>query len=215
MLDAGTHFISKKIENICRWLSIHHAVSSSYNHQSNRQAEACIKFVKWTFKNVLRIMLTYMWLYCSPNQYQWLPSPATILSKRPTKGVLPKFYRQQVLCNNDENNLIALLERQSQKSQDKDTDKNIPFLYTGLTVAVQREDGWSWMHGMIIEQRRDGQSGRYYTVWVTKMNCAITRTKRHIKPTNTAAVDYSWNESTKANQTPAADRLNELVYHFM
>ena len=33
--DVSTNFISEKFENVCKRLHIHHAVSSSYNHQSN------------------------------------------------------------------------------------------------------------------------------------------------------------------------------------
>ena len=36
-----------------------------------------------------------------------------------------------------------------------------------------------------------------------------------MKSTNISAEDYLQNEMTKANQTLAEDRLNELVEHFM
>ena len=44
--DADTNFVSEKFQDFCRYLGIHHAVSSSYNYQSNGQEEACIKFIK-------------------------------------------------------------------------------------------------------------------------------------------------------------------------
>ena len=50
MLDTGTNFISHKFENFCKELSIQYAVSLSYNHQTARQAEACITFVKESCK---------------------------------------------------------------------------------------------------------------------------------------------------------------------
>ena len=42
----------------------------------------------------------------------------------------------------------------------------------------------------------------------------MTRMKRHIKPTNMLTEEYLWNETAKANQTLAADGLNELIDHF-
>ena len=46
--DAGTTFISDKCENFDKGFSIRHTVSSSYNHQSNGQVEACVKFLNRT-----------------------------------------------------------------------------------------------------------------------------------------------------------------------
>ena len=57
--DVGTNFISEKFEDICKRLSIHHAVALSYKHQGNRQVEACIKFVKRSIENVKRLMQIY------------------------------------------------------------------------------------------------------------------------------------------------------------
>ena len=63
--------------------------------------------------------------------------------------------------------------------EDIDNYKNIPFLPTGSTVAVQWEDGRLWMHGTIIGHRSDGQNGGNYKIRVTEMGCTIIRTKRH------------------------------------
>ena len=46
MSDAGTNFISDKFKTFYQTLSIEQGTSSSYNHQSNGKAEACIKCVK-------------------------------------------------------------------------------------------------------------------------------------------------------------------------
>ena len=40
-------------------LKMEQAISSSYNHQSNGQVEACIKFIKHIIKNAL-ILKTYI-----------------------------------------------------------------------------------------------------------------------------------------------------------
>ena len=48
--DTGPKFISENFQEFCRKVKICHVVSSSYNHQSNRQVKACIIFVKHTIK---------------------------------------------------------------------------------------------------------------------------------------------------------------------
>ena len=48
--DMGTNYVSEKLKEFCMSLCIHHAVSLSNNHESNGQAEACIKFVKRSMK---------------------------------------------------------------------------------------------------------------------------------------------------------------------
>ena len=50
MSDAGGYFISEKFKNFCSSLNIEEAVLLSCHHQSNRQVEACIKFIKHTVK---------------------------------------------------------------------------------------------------------------------------------------------------------------------
>ena len=39
-------FISERCKNFCKRFGIWHAISSSYNHQSKGQAEACVKFME-------------------------------------------------------------------------------------------------------------------------------------------------------------------------
>ena len=46
MSDAGTNFVSEKCGCFCRSINVEQAVSSAYNHQSNGQVKACIKFIK-------------------------------------------------------------------------------------------------------------------------------------------------------------------------
>ena len=50
MLDSGGNFISGKFKMFCKSLNIEQAFLSSYQHQSNGQVEACIKFIKCTLK---------------------------------------------------------------------------------------------------------------------------------------------------------------------
>ena len=144
-----------------------------------------------------------------------LRSLATLLFKRLTRGILPKFSRQVVLCDKNESNLIVLLNRQPLTSQFIDTSKNILFLPVWSTVVVWKENGEPWTHGLIIAHGMDDSNGRSYRVRETKTGHTTIRMKRHIKPTKIFVEDYHWNEMTKANQTLAVDRQNELVNHFM
>ena len=107
--DAGTNFVSEKLENLCKRLGIHHAVSSSYNHQSNGQIEACINFVKRTMKKCCEVnadtfvpLLQTRSTLISPG----LPRLATLLFNKPTRDILPRFSRPHLLCDNHENELI-------------------------------------------------------------------------------------------------------------
>ena len=46
MSDDGISFVSEKFKDLSRKLNIKQEVSLPYHHQSNRQVEACITFVK-------------------------------------------------------------------------------------------------------------------------------------------------------------------------
>ena len=50
MSDAGADFVSDKLQQFCRSINVDQAMSLVYHHQSTRQVEACIKFVKCTLK---------------------------------------------------------------------------------------------------------------------------------------------------------------------
>ena len=60
MSDAGGNFISEKFRQFCKFMNIEQVTSSSYHHQSNGQVEACIKIVKHTMKNALKLMMIYI-----------------------------------------------------------------------------------------------------------------------------------------------------------
>ena len=60
MSDAGGNFISGKFKQFCKKINTEQATSSSYHHQSNRQLEACIKFIKCAMKKLLKLMMIYI-----------------------------------------------------------------------------------------------------------------------------------------------------------
>ena len=64
-----------------------------------------------------------------------------------------------MLCGNGESSFIVLRDRQPKSDEDIDTHKNIPFLQTGSTVAVEMEDGRPWTHGTIIGHGSDDHNG--------------------------------------------------------
>ena len=51
--DAASYFDPDIFKQFCKKPSHRQATSSSYNHQSNGQVEACIKFIKCTIKSAL------------------------------------------------------------------------------------------------------------------------------------------------------------------
>ena len=69
------------------------------------------------------------------------------------------------------------------------------------------------MYGTIIRHGIDDHNSRSFRIRVSKTG--HTRTSSHIKTTKISAEDYLWNEMSKANQTLAGDRLNELINHFL
>ena len=139
ILDAGGNFISETFKNFCNSLNIEQAVSSSYHHQSNRQVEACIKFIKYTMKkcadsrNDMHIALPQI---KTRLQGQGLPSPAMLLFNCLVRGIMPVINRMLIGTDDDEHHK-ALVDRQCKNDQDKDTSKNLVFLPIASTAAAQ------------------------------------------------------------------------------
>ena len=79
-----------------RYLNIQQAVLSSYNHQSNGQAEVCIKFIKWTVKKCFDtnndVYLALLQILSTPNG-PLLGSPAALIFNKPIRGLMPKLSR--------------------------------------------------------------------------------------------------------------------------
>ena len=105
-------------------------MSSSYNHLSNGKAKTCKTIVKRFIKKCFE---TNAEIYMALLQIRSV--------NRQTIGILPKFNRQPVFCDNIEINIIAIIDRQLQGSPDIDIHKSIPFPPTGSTVTVQQGHG--------------------------------------------------------------------------
>ena len=108
--DAGSNYISEQLNNFCRWIDILHVVLSSYNHQSDGQADACIKScqknseicyeTKDIYMALLQLKLTMVNLR--------LPSMANVQFSRPARGLLPTFDRLPVLYDDNEITILPL-----------------------------------------------------------------------------------------------------------
>ena len=92
----------------------------------------------------------------------------------------------------------------------------MPFLPTGSTVAVQWEEGRPWTYGTVIGHASDDHNGRNYRIRVTKIGLMfITIMKRYVMATPISTEDYLRNEASKAKYPCTADRVNELLDHFL
>ena len=62
-------------------------------------------------------------------------------------------------------------------NEDVDAHKNIPFLSTGSTTAVQREDRGLWIQRTVVGHGTEDHTGRSYKLQVMKTRCIITGTE--------------------------------------
>ena len=114
MSDVGSNFISEEFKNFCNSLNIEQAVSSSYHHQSSRQVEACIKFIKHTIKKCSDsgddIHMAMLQIRNTPLG-QGLPSPAMLLFNCPVRGIMSVMDRQPINIDNDDEHHKNLMHR--------------------------------------------------------------------------------------------------------
>ena len=140
MSDAGGNFISERFKNFHNSLNVEQAVSSLYHHQSNRQVEACIKFIKCTIKKCSDsssdIHMTLLHIRTTPLG-QGLPNPAMLLFNCPVHGIIPLMDRKPINIDNDVEHHKNLMHRQGKNDQNNDTSKIFMSVPIGSTVAVQ------------------------------------------------------------------------------
>ena len=96
-------------------INVEQAVSLVFHHQSNGQVEACIKFIKCTFKKctdldrdinmaLLQISTTLL--------DQGLPSPATLMFNGQVQGIMPLLECKPIGQHCDEDHHNKLVDRQ-------------------------------------------------------------------------------------------------------
>ena len=109
--DTGGNFVSDKFKQFCQNLNIEQATSSSYYHQSNEQAEACVKFIKYTIKCIdtkTDIHIALLQIRTTPSEPR-LPNPATLLFNCQRWGIMPIMNRLPINSNNDEEDYEVLV----------------------------------------------------------------------------------------------------------
>ena len=120
MSDAGSNFISEKLNNFCSSLNIKQAVLSLYHHQSNRLVEACIKFIKHTMKKCSDssgdIHMALLQIRTTPLG-QGLPSPVTLLFNCPVLGIIPLMDRKPINIDNDDEHHNNLMHKQGKMTE--------------------------------------------------------------------------------------------------
>ena len=220
-----TQTLYQRWSNPSARLGIHHAVSSPYSHQSNGKVEAYVNSVKrkikkmswnyiWYIYVCMCICVSLLQVTSSPISPR-LPSLPTFMFNRPTRDRLPRSNRWPILCDDDESSLTGLMIRQPQLNDDIDTHKNIPFIPTRSTVAVQKEGSRLWMHGTIVWHKTQDHNGRSYKTRVTKTGGTLPRTKKCVKAIPISAKDYIRNEMIRHNQPKTDGKCTDLIYHFV
>ena len=117
MSDAGGIFISEKFEKFCKKLNKECTTSSSYHHISIGLVEACSKLVKHTMKKFCDTKYTDKHLALLHVRTMLLgpgiPSPATLLFKCPTRGMMPIINRAQTSIDNEDEHHKTLVKRET------------------------------------------------------------------------------------------------------
>ena len=118
MSDAGRNFVSERFRQFCKSINIEQAVSSAYHHQSNRQVEACIKFIKHTFKKCVDSgrdkNIALLQIHKVPIG-QGLPSLATLMFNRQVWGIMPVVDHKPIGQDYDDDRHSKLVDRQGKK----------------------------------------------------------------------------------------------------
>ena len=144
------------------------AVSLAYHHLSNRQFEACIKFIKHTFKKCADsggdINMALLQIHTTPLG-QGLPSLATLIFNRQVHGIMPVLEHKPVGQECDDKHHRKLVDRQNKNNND--SSPVFAFLSIGSAVVVQHKDGGPWTHGTIVGTSDHNHHDCAYTIQLT------------------------------------------------
>ena len=147
--DVGTNFISEKFKSFCKKLSIWHALSSSYNDQSNGQLEICIKFKKRAkikcYETNAYIDTSLLQTWVTPLSPR-LPSLPCFCSTDQQETYCQDLADYPSMCDKNMSNHVLLKSRQTQLNKEAYIHLNIPLLPTGSTVVLQHEEREPWKH---------------------------------------------------------------------
>ena len=138
MSDVGTNFIADRFQQFCKAINVEQVILSAYHHQSNRQVEACIKFIKCTFKNCADsgrdITMALLQIHMMPFG-QHLPSPATFMFSRQVHSIMPVLDCKPLVKDCDDDHHNKLVERQQKSTND--ASAIFPCIPIGSAVVVQ------------------------------------------------------------------------------
>ena len=215
MSYVGTNFISGKFHQFSKLVNIEQVTLSAYHHQSNRQVEACIKFVKCTFKKCTdsgrHINIALLQICMTPLGHGLL-SLAALMFIRPVHGIMPVIDCKPLVEDCDDDCHGKLIERQQKNNND--TAATFPCIPIGSAVAVQQEDSGPWTDGAVVGIGNHNHYNKSYTIQLTTNGRHITCNRHHNKPTAVIADTYIQYHSRKQQNTrtdPLAEILNNIT----
>ena len=215
MSDMGTNFVSDEFCQFCKLVNIDQVTLSVYHHQSNGQVEACIKFVKCTFKKCADsgrdINMVLLQIHMTLLGHRLL-NPATLMFNRPVCGIMPILDCKPLVKDCDDNCHAKLIERQQKNKND--ASAIFPCIPMGSAVVVQQEDGGPWTHGTVVGTGNHNHHNKSYTIQLTTNGRCITCNRHHIKTTSVTVDTYIQYHSTKqqnARAAPLAEILNNIT----
>ena len=138
MSDMGTNFVADRFWQFCKSINVEQVISSAYHHQSNRQVEDCIKFIKCTFKKCAdsgRDINMALLQICMMPLSQGLPSPVTLMFNRQVHGIMPVIDCKPLVKECDDNHHNKLVDRQQRSTHD--ASAIFPCIPIGSAVVVQ------------------------------------------------------------------------------
>ena len=168
MSVAGINFISVRFQKFCRAINIELGTSLAYHHQSNRQFEACIKFIKQTFKicaESSRDINMALLQICKTPLVPGLLSPATLLFNRQVQSIMPVLDHKPIGQDHDDDHYGKLMDRQHKN--DNDTPPVFFYIPTGSAVVVPWEDGRPQTHGTVAGSGNYNHHDRSYIIPLT------------------------------------------------
>ena len=110
-----------------------------------------------------RVICTYAFIIHKIDTVQpKLPSPATLLINRPSRGILPRFSRLSLGCDNDVSNHSTLINRQPQEVKILTLAKVFLFYQQDQLdwCGKKTEDPECHCHGTVVEHESDDCKAR-------------------------------------------------------
>ena len=137
-----------------------------------------------------------------------LPSGATVLFNRPSKGLMPRLNRTSINGNEDHYNTLRMC--QYKYIRNNDTLKE-PFLIpTGSTAAVHCKYYAPWIPGMVLENAEPNHNPCSYRVRVIKTGHIFTSNLKHVRKTCIMVEQYLQNQLMKSSNN-AGTKITFLI----